>query len=857
MRIVINRSFRIFIIALLATFTLIAVTSAIVSLFYEKAVIRYMKKYLDEHLLTQISMDNIHFSALKGFPNATVEINHVAVLAGDQFSAQDFSGTFADTLLKARKISFRFDLIMLFHKNYELKKIEISGGFANILFDNKGIHNLHVWKDENVAGQESYSLKLQSITVSDMLIRCIDLKKKIKLTAFAGKTNFRGTYANHVLSGNARGIFSGTSLLIRNKTWMNNADLEMQIRLLSSDDRFRIQQGILKINRAEINLTGEYGGTKEKHIDISLSVPKFGLGEAISLFPLRNDSLFKRYHFTGGGSLKATVKGPVTNPDKLQISSEFNLTDCSARNVRTKTSVGHVSMKGVVTGTNSASFRLILYHFTSTLGRGSMNGSLQISNLRELNLHADISSELDMEALQDFIGLKDGKQIGGMVQAAFAADGKLGLIRPDSMITLLNYLKSGTFVFQNATVKVKNPDLTLENITGKVTLHEFITVDNLKVRINDNDILVDGRVQNLNGYLIEKGILRSDLVVTTNNFSLNSFLHYQPGNFPARRSKRVILIPERMNLKAKIHAGVFEAGKFSATDAFASLILKGDSAFLPSFVLKFPDGTISGDAIISQNRDHMLSITCNSEPKHINIQHLFTSFNNFTQKFIVDKNVKGSLDGNISFFARWDSTLRFQPGSLIAKGDLEITDGELVQFEPMLKLSKYINVDELRLIRFKTLKNVIYIQDRLVTVPEMAIHSSAFNISVSGSHSFDNVFDYRLNVLLSEVLFNKARKKKKEMDEFLVIENREDQTTVPLIIAGTPADFDVKFDRRKAFSITRKKYDPDVKVPDSDNFKIDWDDRKESTIEDRVPAGSQEDFKIEWDEDEKTDENDL
>ena len=33
---------------------------------------------------------------------------------------------------------------------------------------------------------------------------------------------------------------------------------------------------------------------------------------------------------------------------------------------------------------------------------------------------------------------------------------------------------------------------------------------------------------------------------------------------------------------------------------------------------------------------------------------------------------------------------------LEANGKVEITDGELVQFEPMMKLSKYINVDELR-----------------------------------------------------------------------------------------------------------------------------------------------------------------
>ncbi len=85
--------------------------------------------------------------------------------------------------------------------------------------------------------------------------------------------------------------------------------------------------------------------------------------------------------------------------------------------------------------------------------------------------------------------------------------------------------------------------------------------------------------------------------------------------------------------------------------------------------------------------------------------------------------------------------------SLEANGKLEITDGELVQFEPMMKLSKYINVDELQLIHFKTLRNDIHIQDRTVTIPEMDIHSSAFNISAAGQQTFDNLFEYRINVL--------------------------------------------------------------------------------------------------------------
>jgi len=177
-----------------------------------------------------------------------------------------------------------------------------------------------------------------------------------------------------------------------------------------------------------------------------------------------------------------------------------------------------------------------------------------------------------------------------------------------------------------------------------------------------------------------------------------------------------------------------------------------------------------------------------------------------------------------------------------------------MQFEPMLKLSRYIDVEELRHIRFKTLENTIYIHNRLVTIPEMAIHSSAFNIRVSGQHAFDNQFDYRLDVLLSEVLFNKARKKKKEIDEFLIEETSEEQTTIPLIIAGTPDDFEVRFDRKKAFRLTRSnvKNSPanSITLPDKQNFQIEWEEPEDQQPVQNTesPNPNPSDFEVEWED---------
>ena len=51
----------------------------------------------------------------------------------------------------------------------------------------------------------------------------------------------------------------------------------------------------------------------------------------------------------------------------------------------------------------------------------------------------------------------------------------------------------------------------------------------MSVRINDNDLLLNGKVQNLNRYLLGKGMLRSDLAVTADNFSTEHFLEISAG----------------------------------------------------------------------------------------------------------------------------------------------------------------------------------------------------------------------------------------------------------------------------------------------------------------------------------------
>jgi hypothetical protein len=853
-----KKFFRVAVFIVLAFLAFMLTASVAFSLFYENTAIRYLKKYLDEHLLTQLSVKNIRFKVLTGFPNATLAISNVVLLSGDDFAPGDFPGTMADTLLQAKRISFQFNMLKLLRKEFELKKVEISNGQVNIMIDRAHHHNLKIWKSGESNQSQISSVHFQGIALNEMRLNMISLSDQIEWIAFTDKTHFKGSISDKILSGETRGRMVIDSLTVKNKKLLGNTPLEYSAKLTCSGDAIRFSQGKIEVNKIYASVEGEYSGGKDKLIDLTVNVPRFKLAELVSLLPFSTQLSNGNYRFEGDGKLIAVISGPVANRKGIHVKSNFELKDCKIRNAMTKTEISHIDLKGEVKDNTNGNFQLQVDQLSSVLGKGFIKGSFELTDLQNLIFSADIQSLMDLEELKKFAPTDKLEEMSGFIHAGLNASGSLQGFT-DSLSGFWHLLKNGTFSLDDVGMKIKGVPWNIEHARGLISWNKVIRIDSLSMLVNGNDLLINGSVQNLPEYLAHQKPLMPNLNISTGNLNLSNILNDNSRKSTTGSSTLNRLLPPQIELKAGIKAKNFTAGKFNATDVKFELNATGDSIYIQNYNLRFPDGSINGTAKIILDRDKKLTVTCNASPHNINIQQLLFSFNNFTQNFIVDKNVKGQLTGRVDFSAEWDSTLTFISNHLTAQADIEIDNGELIQFEPMMRLSKYINLDELRHIRFKTMKNVINIRNRMVSMPEMAIHSSAFNISVSGNHSFSHEFDYRLKVLLSEVLFKKARKKTKEMENFLSEETREDQTTIPLKIIGTPDNFDVCFDRKKAFDLTRntiKAGDASgEKIATSANFRVEWDESDQNDINVTRLAGRKDtsDFIIDWNEDDNAD----
>ena len=130
----------------------------------------------------------------------------------------------------------------------------------------------------------------------------------------------------------------------------------------------------------------------------------------------------------------------------------------------------------------------------------------------------------------------------------------------------------------------------------------------------------------------------------------------------------------------------------------------------------------------------------------VNIDKLMFKFENFGQDHVVSENLHGRLSTRIN------GNIRVYP-DLVPDLDqsevhmyVEVLDGRLENYEPMLMLADYMGDKDLKNIRFDTLKNQLDISNGQMTIPNMTIESTLGHMELSGTQDIDYNIEYFLRI---------------------------------------------------------------------------------------------------------------
>lgn len=775
---------------------LLLISAVALVLVYEddvkSAIIGELNKSLRSEV--RVAPENIKLTVLKTFPKCAIQFKNVLIMEAVERKQ-------CDTLVFANDIFLLFNLKDIWNKNYTINNIRVNKAICKLVIDKKGRPNYIFWKSSENKSNESLNFRLDQIELNEISLKYKNVIKKVKTAVFFHHSEFSGSFGENDYSLIAKGAAAVDHFTLNKNILVKNKKISYHLDFNVSGSEYVISNAELVLNNIYFSLDGSctYHDSLQ-NADIRFKGKNLDIASVLSLLPEKESQRIKEYESEGEFYCKGSLhyKAGIST----EIESDFGIRNATVIYQPNNTKLSELSIEGKLLSNETESY-LHIKNVTAAIGNNTLKGFCNITDLKDpyLNISADIKTEL--KELNDFWPMDTIESISGTINLNAVLKGKWSEINKSAFAK--EVIAQGTASFKEIRAKIKGNPKELNIPEGNLEMaNRGISVNNFKMLVGSSDIELNGNLPGFINYItdntspliIEAGVKSKELV-------LEDFL-FSGGTSGDKK----ISLPDNLQFKLAAEIEHLSFAKFRADNIQGDVLVDKQKIMVNDLWLNTMDGKAQLSAMADASGD-AIKIQSVSELKNINISKLFYECNNFGQTTLNEKNLNGFATATLNFSGSWSKELKADLSSITANGNITIEQGRLVDFKPLLSLSKYIEVNELKDIKFQTLQSNFEIKNQLISIPKTNIKNSALNLELWGKHSFSNEIDYHIKLLLSEVLANKKRANQ-QLDEELVYEenDKENRRCVFLLMTGTVENPIIKYDRKGM----RQKIGEDLKT---------------------------------------------
>jgi hypothetical protein len=770
-------------LSILIFFLLLIGSAFIIVFFYQDSIKKYIVDQINKQLVTEIKVKEVELSLFQKFPY--VSLTFTDVTAKDAIKSAN-----KGELLRAENVFLEFNIWDLFYKNYRIRKIEVKNAFVNLMVYQDGSDNYHFWKVDTVPNK-SFSFDLQKVALDNVNIRYKNFYSNQDYSAIARDMLLKGKFASDHYTMYVNGDLFVNYLDVSGVSYFpaRNSSIDLVLNVDQNTDTYTFDEGGINFGNLKFDVKGNVVYSDKKHmLDLEVKGADLKLQSILDEVPVVYKKYFDTYSGKGELYFTAGIKGSFKGNDLPVVNINFGISKGQIVKKESDIALEDVSFTGEFTNGNAKTVNscvLKINNFHSKLHSGIFEGNLTLSNFLQPELSLVLYSKMDMKDLQDFLKFDTISSVSGNLEMKVSFHGQVGSSGHFTAKDFIASTTSGSLRIGKVNISIINDPKKYTNINGEFQFsNNDLIVNKLSGIVLNSDFLIKGYFHNLLSYIFLKDQkLYIDADLTSVNIDLAELLETSTS---ASDTTYKLSFSDKIDMKMNVNIGKLEFHKFMASNITGSVRLKNMQLLASPLSFNSMDGSISGLVMVDASQTGKLLISCDAKINKVNVTKLFYEFGNFGQNSMKDVNLKGKITSDVQFAGVWSSNLKPDIPKMYASADIKIEDGELLNYEPMKGLSRFLKVSDLDDVKFATLHNHIEVKDRVVHIPAMEIKSSALNIIASGEHTFDNAIDYHLCLLLSQVLSQKAKKAKKENEEFGVVEDDGlGKTNLYISISGT------------------------------------------------------------------------
>ena len=736
--------------------------------------IQYFLDHVNEGLLTPVKVGEIDISYWESFPDVSIVLENVE------------AGTPDSPLLTIGKLSFSFHLWDFLDKNYQIRQLYLERANIFLTIDKNGKRNFDVFEKKGTQSSNA-QLSIGRIKMVNSTLRYQDEPARLlshwqltdaqfDIQAISSPTQFSGQW-------------KGTNIETRYQGFSYLEDRPMEIAL----DGVMITKGHLqeikqwKLVLANHQVAGKLLSPAPEEMSIEWAGSTKLLSDLLANVPADWPSNWPSYQLEGeaifeGGYSKSSL-GP-------QLRTSFKGQNLSFAYPSRQLMFNGFEAEGILsTNLKASGTALALRSFSGAMAGFPIKGAASVSNMATMQSRAELEGSMTMALFEQIMPDWGIKSESGSLNYALGFEGAL-----DEKSTG-DWLVDGEATIENASFLWKSYPLKFDGWNGTLLFNDRdVALSDASGKLGNSELKLEGLLRNFHFfYEAKNNLLLVEGKMSARRLDLNELLADTNTSSAGGQGGYSMSISPRLHMKLEAEAETVVFDRFTGTDLSTNVTIRNRQLYVQRLDLSTMGGQISLTGNVADQPDNRMLTYFSGEVKNLHIDSLFYVFHDFDQTWLQSKHLKGQIDADFDVDMALRNSLSFLPDLFRARINARGINGELINFEPMQELSRLVKEDKLARLTFGELSNEFLIEGRKILIPSMEIRSNVSNITMSGTHTFDQQIDYRLKV----PVFNQ---RKRDRDEaFGAIEEDERGNVYAYVkIVGTTDDYKVSYDAATA-----------------------------------------------------------
>ena len=397
--------------------------------FFPAFVSNHIKQWANTQISGQLEFSKARLSIFRHFPHLTLTLHDVYLKGAQPFEQ--------DTLLAGSGLSFGIDIGSLFTKTTRVNRLYLDDGLLNLQVNEKGNANYSIYKASPERSSKSpdssnTSLKISGIFLNNCALTYTDASVPVSIKArhiyYSGSGNLQESLFD--LKSNLKA--DSLSLTFDSSAYLSNKKLQADLitRINTNTLAFDFSRNNLLINKLPIQVKGTFAFVKNGYqVDIDMGSGKTTFENLLSVIPARLAPWVAQLHLAGDAELKAGLHGaylPETGAAP-NFTMALQVKDAVIKHQGAPVPVSNLSVDfGIqLPQLNTDSLQVGLHNLSFLMGTQPTAAQIVWRGLAKPTLNAQLSSQLNLQELQQALGIP-GFLLKGNLTTKLSANGGLG-----------------------------------------------------------------------------------------------------------------------------------------------------------------------------------------------------------------------------------------------------------------------------------------------------------------------------------------------------------------------------------------------------------------------------------------------